>query len=150
MTLLSLDQVRMTSAFNSEYISVTDDYITVTDVRSILIDNIERYFHTVKQLMVFKKLSKVYIHYVHWYDLQQDTDGTMQSLCDFLTIPCSEDFITYVQKFMAQMQFHRPRSQVPWTDDLVAAVEQNLTGIPWIQRYKYDREVNDILWQITL
>lgn len=145
MTLLSVEQVRMTSAFNSEYITVTDDFVTVTDERSILIDNIKRYLHTVKQLMVFKRLSKVYIHYVHWYDLQQDTVGTLQSLCDFLTIPCSEDYIKYVQKFMSQMQFHRPRSQVPWTDDLVAAVERNLTGIPWIQRYRYDREVNDFL-----
>lgn len=145
MTLQSLQEVRTASAFNSDYVTITDDYIPVTDKRSILIDSIERYFHTARQLVKFKQLSRVCVHYVHWYDLQQDAPGTLQSLCDFLTIPCHTEYIEFVQKVIGLVKFHRPRTRVDWTDDLIATVEQDLTGIPWIQRYRYNREATDIL-----
>lgn len=138
MTLLSLQQARTASAFSFEY-------ITVNDEKSALIDSTERYFNKARQLTVFKQQSRVRIHYVHWYDLQQDAVGTLQSLCDFLTIPCSEEYMELAQNFIALIKFHRPRSQVTWTEDLIAAVEQQLTDVPWIQRYRYNRDVTDIL-----
>lgn len=138
MTLLSLQQARTASPFSFEYISVTDE-------KSVLIDSIERYFNTARQLTVFKQQSRVHIHYVHWYDLQQDAVVTLQNLCDFLTIPCSEEYMKFVQKFIALIKFHRPRLQITWTEDLIAAVEQQLTDVPWIQRYRYDRDVTSIL-----
>ena len=144
MTLESL-QTHTASSFNSDYFSVSDDYIPIRGERSILIDSIKKYFHRARQLAIFKQLSRVCVHYVHWYDLQHDVVGTLQSLCDFLTIPCYTEYVKFVQKAIGLLKFHRPRTRVSWTDDLVAAVEEDITNITWIQRYRYDKEVMDIL-----
>lgn len=145
MTLQSLQEVRTASASNADYMTIDDDFIEITERRLTLIDSIERYFHTARQLMNFKQLSRACVHYVHWYDLQKDAVSTLQSLCDFLTIPCNTEYVKFAQKVIGLMKFHRPRAQVSWTDELIAAVEQDLTGIPWLQRYRYNREAIDFL-----
>ena len=138
VTLQSMKQAHKTFSSNFESTQITNE-------KSILSDSIDAYFHTARQLMVFKQQSRVPIHYVHWHDLQQDTAGTLQKLCDFLNIACTAKYIDVMHEYIALIKFHRPRSKVAWTDDLIATVERYMTDIPWIQRYRYDSDTIDFL-----
>ena len=73
----------------------------------------------------------------HNIDLVRDPRGTMQKICDFLGVECSEDYLQLCQE-KAFDKVSITRNLVYWSDELLADVKKRVKLHKFFDRYSFD------------
>ena len=98
-----------------------------------------RYFTQMFAISHMETALNLSILRVHLVDLITDTRKTLQSICDFLHLECTEGYLKTCEASIFK-ELSQTKNMVEWYPELKTSVESWIKQIPWLQRYSFSKD----------
>ena len=105
---------------------------------TILLHAFHNVFHRAAAVVEMKDIFNLTVLEVHSEDLIKDPKYTVQRLCDFLELECSDDYIQKCSE-KAFTAVSRTRDLINWPPELKTMIEQEKEKYPFFQGYSFEQ-----------
>lgn len=99
----------------------------------------KRYFTQMFAISQMETALNLDILRVHLVDLVTNTRETLQDICDFLHLECTEQYMRTCEASIFS-ELSQTRALVQWHPEHKASVEAWIKQIPWLQRYSFSKD----------
>ena len=108
------------------------------NVKSTSIDfRIQWYFSLFKAAIDARKTNNLDVLEIHGKDVITDPRGTLLKICDFVGVTCYDNYLEICTNKIYKSQ-SRTRHLIPWTDEQLKTVQENIDKYSSLKGYTYD------------
>ena len=109
---------------------------TISIMPELLNYSINYYFDLYQGAEVMRQIFNLDTMYVHGKDLIANPKVIINKMCNFLRVPCSDDYLNIVSRKVFSSE-SKTRYNVIWTDDQISKVKENILKFDNLRQYLY-------------
>ena len=99
--------------------------------------DINDYFDKFKAVQQIKHKYNLNILEVHGKDLIENPKATILSMCSFLGVSCSDDYLEICSNKLFKTE-SKTRHKLAWTKELISAVQDSIMNFDGLKRYSFN------------